>query len=149
MTVDSDTGNDLEDEHMRRACFVVVCFSFIFWQHPKEWSFEDSHLQKTHEESLFCCGLFQFYFPAASKGMESRRQSSAKDLRLDGMTRNQVRKGFCVEDEEKAGEQDIGSPFSSKVVVCGHSLVTLSLANNDTLKWFSSLPILKQESFWW
>ena len=53
--------------------------------------------------------------------MESRRQSSAKDLRLDGMTRNQVRKGFCVEDEEMACEQDFGSPFSSKVVVCGQS----------------------------
>ena len=37
-----------------------------------------------------------------------------------------------------------GSPFSSKVVVCGHGLVTLSLTINETLKWLSSLPILTQ-----
>ena len=42
-----------------------------------------------------------------------------------------------------------GSPFSSKVVVCGHRLVTLSLTINETLKWLSSLPTLMQESFWW
>ena len=36
-----------------------------------------------------------------------------------------------------------------KVVVCGHCLVTLSLAINETLIWLSSLPILRQESFWW
>ena len=28
-------------------------------------------------------------------------------------------------------------PFSSKVVVCGHCLVTLSLTINETLKWLS------------
>ena len=33
-----------------------------------------------------------------------------------------------------------GSPFSSKVVVCGHCLGTLSLTINETLKWLSSLP---------
>ena len=37
-----------------------------------------------------------------------------------------------------------GSPFSSKVVVCGHCLVTLSLTINETFKWLSSLPILLQ-----
>ena len=42
-----------------------------------------------------------------------------------------------------------GSPFSSKVVVCGHCLVTLSLTINETLKWLSSLSILMQESFRW
>ena len=43
-----------------------------------------------------------------------------------------------------------GSPFSSKIVVCGHSLVTLSLTiSNEILKWLSSLPILMLESFWW
>ena len=42
-----------------------------------------------------------------------------------------------------------GSPFSSKVVVCGNCLATLSLTINETLKWLSSLPILMQESFWW
>ena len=43
--------------------------------------------------------------------------------------------------------KDLGSPFSSKAVVCGHCLVTLSLTTNETLKWLSSLPILLQESF--
>ena len=42
-----------------------------------------------------------------------------------------------------------GSPFSAKIVVCGHCLVTLSLTINETLKWLSSLPTLIQESFWW
>ena len=42
-----------------------------------------------------------------------------------------------------------GSPFSSKVVVCGHCLVTLSLTINETLKWLSTLPTLMQGSFWW
>ena len=35
-----------------------------------------------------------------------------------------------------------GSRLSSKVVVCGHCLVTLSLTINQTLKWLSSLPVL-------
>ena len=46
------------------------------------------------------------------------------------------------------GSNRFGSPFSSKVVVCGHCLVTLSLTIKETLKWLSSLPILMQESFW-
>ena len=40
-----------------------------------------------------------------------------------------------------------GSPFSSKVVVCGHCLMTKFLTINETLKWLSTLPILMQESF--
>ena len=43
----------------------------------------------------------------------------------------------------------VGCPFYSKVVVCGHCLMTLSLTINETLKWLSSLLILMQESFWW
>ena len=35
----------------------------------------------------------------------------------------------------------LGSPFSPKVVVSGHCLVTLSLTINETLKWLSSLLI--------
>ena len=42
-----------------------------------------------------------------------------------------------------------GSPFSSKVLVCGYCLVTFALTINETLKWLSSLPILMQKSFWW
>ena len=41
------------------------------------------------------------------------------------------------------------SPFSSKVVVCGDRLVTLSLTVNETIKWLSQLPVLKHETFWW
>ena len=37
-----------------------------------------------------------------------------------------------------------GSPFSSKVVVCGQGLVSLFLTINETLKRLSSLPILMQ-----
>ena len=36
----------------------------------------------------------------------------------------------------------------TKVVACGHCLVTLSLTINETLKWLSSLPTLMQESFY-
>ena len=39
--------------------------------------------------------------------------------------------------------------FLFKSCVCGHCLVTLSLAIYKTLKWLSSLPILMHESFWW
>ena len=45
-----------------------------------------------------------------------------------------------------------GFPFSSKVVVCGHWLVTLSLTINETLKLLWSLPILMQAGshwLWW
>ena len=42
-----------------------------------------------------------------------------------------------------------GSPFSSKVVVRGHCLVTLFLPINETLKWLSLPPILMQESYMW
>ena len=42
-----------------------------------------------------------------------------------------------------------GCPFSSKIVVCGHCLLTLPLTVNETIKWLSSMPILMQESFWW
>ena len=39
-----------------------------------------------------------------------------------------------------------GSPFSSKFVVCGHCLATLSLTVNETLKRLSSQSILMQKS---
>ena len=42
-----------------------------------------------------------------------------------------------------------GCPPSLKAVVCGHHLETVSLTDNKTLKWLSSLPILMQKSFWW
>ena len=44
-------------------------------------------------------------------------------------------------------EKDLGkillwlSFLLEKVVVCGHCLVTLPLAINETLKWLSSVPI--------
>ena len=42
-----------------------------------------------------------------------------------------------------------GSPFSSKVVIYGHCLVTLPCTINHILKWLTSLPILTRKSFWW
>ena len=62
---------------------------------------------------------------------------------------------FGLAVRSQAGKQkDLGSnplqlSFSSKVVVCGHCLVTLCLTISEILKWLSSLPILMQESFWW
>ena len=47
------------------------------------------------------------------------------------------------------GSNPLWSPYTSKIVVCGHSLVTLSLTINETLKWLSSLPTLIEELFWW
>ena len=42
-----------------------------------------------------------------------------------------------------------GSPFSSKIVIYGHCLVTLPCTINETLKWCTSLPFLMRKSFWW
>ena len=57
--------------------------------------------------------------------------------------------GLAVRDRGTSVRIRFGSPFSSKVVVCGYFLVTLSLTINETLKWLSSLPTLMQKSFWW
>ena len=39
-------------------------------------------------------------------------------------------------------------PFSSKIVVCGHCLVTvLPFTMNEALKWLTSLPILRYNQF--
>ena len=43
----------------------------------------------------------------------------------------------------------VSSPFFSKVVVCTHRLVTLSLTVSETWKWLLLLPISMQKSFWW
>ena len=61
----------------------------------------------------------------------------------------QLRTGFRLVSRGTSVRIHFGSPFSSKVVICGHCLVTLSLTINVTLKWLSSLPILMQVSFWW
>ena len=42
-----------------------------------------------------------------------------------------------------------GSPFSSKIVVCGHLSCDFVPHNYETLKGLSSLPTLMQESFRW
>ena len=41
-----------------------------------------------------------------------------------------------------------GSPFSSKLVVYGHCLVTLPCTMNETLTWLTSLPILMRKSLY-
>ena len=53
-----------------------------------------------------------------------------------------VKQGVKLVSGRTSVRYHFGSPFSSKVVVCGHGLVTLSLTINETLKWLSSLPIL-------
>ena len=61
---------------------------------------------------------------------------------------------FTVRGEvsSPSGESNRRGPFTSpyKQAKQAHldSLVTLSLTIIETLKWLSSLPILKQESFW-
>ena len=58
--------------------------------------------------------------------------------------------GVSLVSRESSVRIRFGCPFSSKVVVSGHCLVTLSLTISETLKWLSSLvPILMQESLWW
>ena len=59
----------------------------------------------------------------------------------------QLKTGFGLVSGGTSVRGRFGSPLSSKVVVCGHCLVTLSLTINETLKWLSSLPISMQESF--
>ena len=59
-------------------------------------------------------------------------------------TRSKSRLKRCrakVKGVNNVGDALLGSLFSSKVVACGHSLVTLSLTVNKTLKWLSSLPV--------
>ena len=57
---------------------------------------------------------------------------------------------FLVDDPLK--QKGLGSillrlsVLFKKVVVCGHSVVSLSFTINETLKWPSSLPILMQRS---
>ena len=59
----------------------------------------------------------------------------------------QLRTGFRLVSSGIAVRIRFGSPFSSKVVVCGHCLVGLSLTIYGTLKWLSSLPVLMQKYF--
>ena len=47
--------------------------------------------------------------------------------------------------QRDAGSNPLRLSFCSKVVVCGHCTVTLSLTINETLKLLSSLPIVMQE----
>ena len=61
----------------------------------------------------------------------------------------QLRTDFRLVSGGASVQIRFGSPYSSKVVVCGHCLVTLSLAIYETIKWLPSLPILMHESFWW
>lgn len=52
--------------------------------------------------------------------------------------------------DDVGSSPSFGSPFSSKVAVCGYCLLTLPPTDNDSLKWLSSLPVLMQNLlFWW
>ena len=86
--------------------------------------------------SCFCCCFVSFLStPTAGFVCEPVWPSSKALLRL-------VSRGTSVQIR-------FGSSFSSKVVVCSHCLVTLSLTIYETLKRLSSLPTLMQEPFWW
>ena len=58
---------------------------------------------------------------------------------------------MCIRDRSRGTLVwlHFSSPFSSKLVVCGRCLVTLSLTINETLTWLSLMPVFKQKSFWW
>ena len=47
--------------------------------------------------------------------------------------------------QKDLGSVRFGSPLSSKVVVCGHCLVTLPLTINEILKRVTSLAVLMQK----
>ena len=51
---------------------------------------------------------------------------------------------FIISSPRVSGRLGFDSPFSSKVRVHGHHLVTLPLTVNETLAWLSSLPIIMQ-----
>ena len=46
-----------------------------------------------------------------------------------------------VSNTEGPRFESVSALLSSKIVVCGHCLVTLSLTINEKIKWLSSLPI--------
>ena len=60
-----------------------------------------------------------------------------------------LKTGFGLVSRRTSVQFRFGSSLSSKVVVCGHCPVTLSLTIKETLKRPSSLPTLMQKSFWW
>ena len=57
-------------------------------------------------------------------------------VRRSGLAVRLVSRGTSVQFHH------FGFPLSSKVVICGHCLVTLSFTITETLKWLSSLPVL-------
>ena len=127
------------------TCFFV-CFVVVFFLHPRNkiglvgwcvcwgvgWGVGDVTLESLCPSTVFRSDvtvLVGWAYNMSRFGLAVRR------YRL-------VSRGTSVRIR-------FGSPFSSKVVVCGHCLVTLSLVINETLKWLSSLLTLMQESFWW
>ena len=59
-----------------------------------------------------------------------------------------LKTGFRLVTRKTSVQFRFGPPLSSKVVVCGHRLVTLFLKLKETLKRLSSLPTLMRELFW-
>jgi len=72
------------------------------------------------------------------RGVEAHR------LRGVGRKKERVRESIRLVSGRTSVRYRFGSPFSSKIVVCGQCLVTLSLTINETITWLSSLPILMQ-----
>ena len=101
-----------------------------------------------HVDSLRVVNVEYFLHPVGVFWRVENRNNFTTLRRYGTLKRLESRFGLAV--RRWAGKRKdsvryrFGSPFSSKVVVCGHCLVTLSLTTNETLKWLSSLPILMQ-----
>ena len=77
-----------------------------------------------------------------------------KDWPLDWVGCHVSRHGLVVRHsagkrKDEGSSPRFGSPFSSKIVIYGHRLVTLPCTVNETVKLLTSLPILTRKSFWW
>ena len=74
------------------------------------------------------------------KQQRNNKPQTNKQTRPSDETKNLVSRFGLAVSRGTSVRIRFGSPVSSKVVVCGHCLVTLSFTINETLKWFSSLP---------
>ena len=82
------TEKDLEDERTRRAS-ILSLFSLSLFFNIQVWMSERQVSREVIADWMFVGGTETW-----------SRVSSKKDLRLNGVILNQVRKKLCVEDEE-------------------------------------------------
>ena len=105
------------------------------------WLQPCKYITSVDSKAIHSCGI-------TYEGSESARERRTALYKNDQHTQPVWPSGKLV-SRRPAVRFRFSSPLSSKVVVCGHCLVTLSLIINETLKWLSSLPTLMQESLWW